>query len=524
MRAPGGGSGAVRRRGAIGAGLLLLWTAAMALLARREVLGEGGDALADAAVRLVPSSTFYVIEQGGAPIGFASSTVDTTPTGVVLREQLMADVGVGGKRHRASASSTTDLSRVLAMRSFDVQVKTESGTIAVNGRAVRDSLLVVVRAGDAPPDTQRLGGGRPVLLPTAIPLLATRGRAPEPGRRVSVRVFDPLAMGPRDVELRVGRDSLFVVSDSAEMDEVTRRWRAVAEDTVRAWRLAADSGEAGFAAWVDGDGRLMRLEQPGGIVLRRDAFHVAFTNWRDAERSTAADDDVLETTAISASAPLRGKRLDRLAVRLRGVSLAGFALAGGRQRVSGDTLVVERERDRALRAYYVLPGAATFRAHHARELSPEPLLQSTHPGIAALAARLAGGSRDPRVVAERINRWVHDSVRKSITVGVPDALQVLSARRGDCNEHTQLYLALARAAGVPARGASGLAYLNGKFYFHAWPEVYLGSWVAVDPTFGQFPADAAHLRFATGGLDKQTALLRLIGRLEIDVLDSHREP
>jgi hypothetical protein len=109
-------------------------------------------------------------------------------------------------------------------------------------------------------------------------------------------------------------------------------------------------------------------------------------------------------------------------------------------------------------------------------------------------------------------------------VGVPDALQVLSARRGDCNEHTQLFLALARAAGIPARSASGLAYLGGKFYYHAWPEVYLGSWVAVDPTFGQFPADAAHLRFVTGGLAKQTTLLRLMGRLQIDVLDSHREP
>ena len=67
--------------------------------------------------------------------------------------------------------------------------------------------------------------------------------------------------------------------------------------------------------------------------------------------------------------------------------------------------------------------------------------------------------------------------------------------------------------------ASGLAYVRGRFYFHAWPELYLGAWVAVDPTFGQFPADAAHLRFVTGGLQKQAALLRLLGTLQIDVLE-----
>ena len=45
-----------------------------------------------------------------------------------------------------------------------------------------------------------------------------------------------------------------------------------------------------------------------------------------------------------------------------------------------------------------------------------------------------------------------------------------------------------------------------------------GGGVAVDPTFGQFPADASHLRFVTGGLGRQTELLRLMGQLKIHVI------
>jgi hypothetical protein len=48
--------------------------------------------------------------------------------------------------------------------------------------------------------------------------------------------------------------------------------------------------------------------------------------------------------------------------------------------------------------------------------------------------------------------------------------------------------------------------------------VWLGQWVAVDPTFGQFPADAAHLRFVIGGLARQVELVRLIGRLQLNVV------
>jgi len=48
--------------------------------------------------------------------------------------------------------------------------------------------------------------------------------------------------------------------------------------------------------------------------------------------------------------------------------------------------------------------------------------------------------------------------------------------------------------------------------------VWLGEWVALDPTFGQAPADAAHIRFVVGGLAQQVEIVRLIGNLNIEVL------
>jgi transglutaminase-like putative cysteine protease len=119
---------------------------------------------------------------------------------------------------------------------------------------------------------------------------------------------------------------------------------------------------------------------------------------------------------------------------------------------------------------------------------------------------------------------VYRELAKEITISVPSASQVLETRRGDCNEHAILFVAMARAIGLPARTAAGLVYARGSFYYHAWPEVFLGEWVAVDPTFGQFPADASHLRFTIGGLARQAELIRLIGRLSLDVVDTGGRP
>jgi transglutaminase-like putative cysteine protease len=161
-----------------------------------------------------------------------------------------------------------------------------------------------------------------------------------------------------------------------------------------------------------------------------------------------------------------------------------------------------------------------FRARFRPELAEEPLLQVHNHEVVELAIRIVGDERNPRTMVQKLNGWVLDSLAKTVTSGVPNALAVLHSRRGDCNEHAQLFVALVRALGIPARVASGLLYLNGKFYYHAWAEVWLGTWVAVDPTFGQFPADAAHLRLVVGGLSRQSELLQLMGNLKIKVLEA----
>ena len=113
-------------------------------------------------------------------------------------------------------------------------------------------------------------------------------------------------------------------------------------------------------------------------------------------------------------------------------------------------------------------------------------------------------------------------------MGVPNGLSVLRSGQGDCNEHTALFVSLARAAGIPARIAAGVVYSDrvgdrGAFYYHAWPEVFLGGptgWVPVDPTFGQVPADASHIKLAEGDLDRQVEIMGVMGKLGFTLVEA----
>jgi hypothetical protein len=46
----------------------------------------------------------------------------------------------------------------------------------------------------------------------------------------------------------------------------------------------------------------------------------------------------------------------------------------------------------------------------------------------------------------------------------------------------------------------------------------------VDPTLNQFPADATHIRLARGGLDKQAAILGIVGRARLSILELQTKP
>jgi hypothetical protein len=523
MRRPG-------KRATIAIGILALWLAGLGVLVQRELFRPRSETLAEVGMRVTPSATFFAVLQRGEQIGFASSTVDTTDGGITQVDYLVADLPIAGKLHRASARTSVTMSRALRLRSFALDVDAGLAPIKASGTVVGDSVLLLALKGvdGQPVDTQRIALTGPVLLPTLLPIAVALGPRPRTGATYTLPVFDPAAMAPRDIEIRVDAESVFVLQDSSVFEPATKRWLGARPDTVRAWKLSTPAngttgGTSGFNGWVDEQGRVVSVNQLLGLTLERRPYEVAFENWKaDAlKRGTqvTADKDIYETTAISADKRLR-RNLAEMKVRLSGVDLEGFEIKGYRQRLRGDTLTITREDAAAMKAKYILPNGARATVM-AVFLDPEPLLESTNPEIRGLALRLRGGESDPRVVAERLNRWVYDSLRKEITVGVPSALATLHQRVGDCNEHTQLYVALARAAGIPARVAAGLAYLDGKFYYHAWPEVWLERWVAVDPTFGQFPADASHLRFTVGGLGRQAELLRLMGALQIDVISAH---
>jgi transglutaminase-like putative cysteine protease len=294
-------------------------------------------------------------------------------------------------------------------------------------------------------------------------------------------------------------------------------------------------------SWMTDTGEVVREESPLGLITVRETAQTAQT----MGISGRVRDDLLRAAAIEPTA-LRAENaripeprdVRRIQLRLDGADLSTLrpagaqddAMEGAGQTVDGNVVTIQDPQ--TLQAGPADPSAARY-------LDPEALIESDDPDIHAEAMSAIGNATSPRDKAERITRHVNAILDKKPTVSLPSAREVLRTKIGDCNEHTALFVAMARSVGVPARIAVGLVFIHGAFYYHAWPEVYLdetpggrgprsnerrGLWLPVDPTLNEFPADATHVRLARGGLDKQVVILPLIGKLKIAILDLDLAP
>jgi transglutaminase-like putative cysteine protease len=477
------------------------WLVTMAVLAHRSLLASSGNLATDLA-RYGNAAQWRGVYYRNEKIGFTVSQVLQTANGFELQEDGRLQMTLLGAQNMVTIRTSARVDRDFAMQAFEFSLDPGTGGTQVRGDVAGRRLHIVVSttAGSRVYDLEL--AQPPVLALTLARRLAGAGLVA--GAHYEWTIFDPATLTNAPIAVDVGKRELVTVG----------------RQRVPAFRVDAAYAGLRTTSWITDTGEVVLEKSPLGLETVRETSTQAQT----MSVPSGVSADLLSASAIVPAGKHRivePRDVRRLRLRLTGAELPQKDLAGAGQTVVGDIVEIRDAQgfqpdtsERNLDSY----------------LRPEPLIESDAAEIRAEAnvaiARVSGA----RAQAERLTRHVNAILEKKPTVSLPSAREVLRTRVGDCNEHTVLYVAMARALGIPARISVGLVSVRGAFYYHAWPEVYLagesgrGLWLPVDPTLNQFPADATHLRLARGGLDQQASILPLIGRLKIEILEMETAP
>jgi hypothetical protein len=516
----------------------MAWAAVMAVLIHRSYLQASSSLAADLA-RYGSGAVWRGVYYRGEKIGFTVSQTVPKDEGYDLEEDGRLQMSLLGATTAATLRTTAHVDKNFTLHAFEFSLDPGTGPIEVRGRIDGHRLSLEVKTPSGTRSEVRELDEPPALSLNISRRLANGGLVV--GARHHWTMFDPATLRNSTVNIEVGRRELV---------------RGAGAAPIPAFRVEMEFAGLRTSSWITDTGEVVREESPLGLITVRESADSA----RAMAVSRSMQVDLLQAAAVAPRmrTPIPEPRDVRLMrIRLGGADVSGADLDGGAQRVIDGVLELRDPRD--LKAERADPDAARY-------LAAEAFIESDAPEIIAEAAKAVNGITGTRARAERLTRYVNALLEKKPTVSLPSAREVLRTKVGDCNEHTALYVAMARALGIPARIAVGLVYIHGAFYYHAWPEVYiqeglgigdqgleghrdqglgigdqglggqraqglggqraqgLGLWLPVDPTLNEFPANATHLRLARGGLDKQTAILPLMGRLTMDVLDVELAP
>lgn len=444
-------------RRAAGSVIVASWLFCVGWAVARQVRRPPEAFLEARTTRLAPGAGFYQISLGGAPMGNAGITLDTTLAGYRLTEVWNMDVPGPGGGARHVYRSDAELSRSLRLRKLALSLSEAGAARMLEANHETDSTWSVTlrRPGVRPATLPRIVSPAAVSAPGALPFrLVLDGRL-NGGATVAQPVLAMLFGTVDRDSVRVTGDSTFAVADSAAFDSTAGAWAPVAARPVRAWRVERTVHGLPSVDWVDGQGRLVRRDWAFGLRLERSPFEVNYNQYqamlrRGELRPPARVPGTVSRLALPGRPDGAARAMSVRLARIDGPAWPGAtqAFAGGRQQVRGDTVTITADQ---------VPGPV---ADLVREVQARP-------------------------PAERVARF----------------LQAAALRR------------------MTARPVVGLDLSRLELPSHTWVEVESdGGWIAVDPAFGQAPAAVSLLRVARGESEGPLVLVPLIGALRSTTL------
>ncbi len=487
----------------LGAGILVLWMVMMVLLVRKTHFHEV-DQVAGTPVQAELESVEHFqhdwmeIYLKGKKVGFSETRVSPLGKDRLIEEKMVLVLNLMGQSSVMRMTLRAVVDTGFSLKQF--QLKIDSGVVAfrVRGKVEENRLHVKVGEGD-PKREHSIPLAGPLTIGSSIPAFF-KGRSLSIGDVFRFTIFDPSTLSHKEMIVKVAARAVIPLNGKE----------------CPVFRLETSVWGQTLVFWLDEGGVLLKEEGFMGLTLLRS----------DGERAPLNVDgsggaDFYDMAAIPVKQTLQDPRkvtyLKLKVVGLQGTGFDGAVLNEGRQRLGQNVIEIFQERGSDNAA---LGGSKVDMAPDVKRfLLPGINIQSDDKALMEKARRIAGGGKDSLLMARTLMAWVYNNVEKRPVLSVPDALEVLRTRVGDCNEHAVLLTALLRAVGIPARECVGVVYNDRRFFYHAWTEGYFGRWISMDATLNQMPTDATHIKLVHGGLDKQTELMALMGKLQLDIVD-----
>jgi hypothetical protein len=474
-------------------GVLITFVFFILLFIRLELFRKNSEPIAGVPITKSqrPQDTWMNIYQNGKKIGVVHRSFTTLEGKSHFNETVLMQINTMGVTQSLNILTEGDLNPDMTLSSFNFDLNSNLFRFNAHGEVIKNKLILFTGLPSAQEKSEIPLKDIPHIS-GSIYDAAFRADLEKDVIR-SFSIFDPSTLSIRSIKVTRSADEIIPIMGKRILTK----------------KYCADFMGAKNCAWLSKEGDTLKETGILGLSMEK-------VSPQKAQEGIAGHGSV-DFTQIS-SIPSNVKitepeKLSGIKIKIDGISEM-LSLNSDRQTFHHNILIIAREQ---------LPSSSSLNNDLPKEievfLKPAPFIQSDHPQIKAQMEKIIKPTDTAEQKAKKIVNWVYRNIEKKPVLSVPNALEVLKNKVGDCNEHSVLTLALLRAAGIPAQIEAGLVYLHGRFYWHAWNVLYLDKWITADAVFNQIPADVTHIRLVRGDSVEQLNLMGVIGKIKLEVLE-----
>jgi hypothetical protein len=436
----------------------------------------------------------------GQRVGYSFTKIDRYDTGLHIENRTQMTLNIMNETRTLTTHFFALTDTEYTLKNFNLEIATLGHPAKIEG-VIKENQLELTSFSGGASHTQTITLKEKPYIPDAIREVIKKKNL-KPGDEIALPYFDPITQSSAAATIKVGdKEKVMVFSREYTGTRVEITFMGITS-----------------LLWLDDDYSLIKESSPAmGLEMIPLSKEEALAEIKPHDAF-----DLIPFFSVKLDKPIPDPiELSYIKLELENITIEDLDLTDDYQRlVTTEPLIIESFRSDIAE----LPDITLPISEQSEYLEPSAYIQCRDREIINKAQELIGDEGDVKKAVGKLVEGVYMMIEKKPTASLPSAVDVLKTREGDCNEHAVLFTALARAYGIPTKIYVGLVNLQGFAYFyHAWCAVWLGAWVPVDPTFNQYPADIGHLKLKEGELSEQAKVLKVVGKLKIDVLDFKKD-